>query len=55
LNPGGSARKERPAEALGDDRLWMVERLLGPVPPQAPNPATADGALPCLSRQRSTP
>jgi probable F420-dependent oxidoreductase len=34
------------AEALGYDSLWTVERLLYPVKPQTPYPATPDGALP---------
>ena len=34
------------AEALGYDSLWTVERLLYPVKPQTPYPATPDGSLP---------
>lgn len=34
------------AEALGYNSLWTVERLLWPVNPQAPYPATPDGSLP---------
>ena len=34
------------AEALGYDSLWTVERLLYPVNPQTPYPASADGSLP---------
>jgi probable F420-dependent oxidoreductase len=34
------------AEALGYDSLWTVERLLWPVKPQTPYPATPDGSLP---------
>jgi len=34
------------AEALGYHSLWTVERLLWPVEPQAPYPATPDGKLP---------
>ncbi len=34
------------AEALGYDSLWTVERLLYPVKPQTPYPATPDGLLP---------
>jgi len=34
------------AEALGYDSLWVTERLLYPVKPQTPYPATADGSLP---------
>jgi len=36
------------AEALGYDSLWTIERLLWPVKPQTPYPATADGLLPEL-------
>ena len=34
------------AEALGYDSLWTIERLLYPVQPQTPYPATPDGTLP---------
>jgi alkanesulfonate monooxygenase SsuD/methylene tetrahydromethanopterin reductase-like flavin-dependent oxidoreductase (luciferase family) len=34
------------AEALGYNSLWAIERLLWPVKPQTPYPATADGLLP---------
>lgn len=34
------------AEALGYENLWTVERLLYPVKPQTPYPATPDGLLP---------
>jgi probable F420-dependent oxidoreductase len=34
------------AEALGYHSLWTLERLLWPVNPQAPYPATPDGSLP---------
>jgi len=34
------------AEALGYDSLWTIERLLWPIKPQSPYPATADGSLP---------
>ncbi len=34
------------AEALGYHSLWTVERLLWPVHPQTPYPATPDGLLP---------
>jgi probable F420-dependent oxidoreductase len=34
------------AEALGYHSLWTVERLLFPVSPQSPYPATRDGVLP---------
>ncbi|HWP84412.1 MAG TPA: LLM class F420-dependent oxidoreductase [Terriglobia bacterium] len=34
------------AEELGYDNLWTIERLLYPLKPQTPYPATADGSLP---------
>src|SRR6478735_8419702 len=34
------------AEALGYESLWTIERLLWPVKPQTPYPATPDGLLP---------
>jgi probable F420-dependent oxidoreductase len=34
------------AEALGYASLWTVERLIYPVKPQTPYPATPDGSLP---------
>ena len=34
------------AEALGYNSLWTVERLLWPVKPKLPYPATPDGSLP---------
>ena len=34
------------AEALGYESLWTIERLLWPVKPQTPYPATRDGLLP---------
>lgn len=34
------------AEALSYDSLWVLDRLLWPVKPQTPYPATPDGSLP---------
>jgi probable F420-dependent oxidoreductase len=34
------------AEALGYESLWVTERLLYPVKPRSPYPATPDGSLP---------
>src|SRR5690242_19259160 len=34
------------AEQLGYDSLWTVDRLLCPVKPRTPYPATPDGSLP---------
>jgi probable F420-dependent oxidoreductase len=40
------AKGAQRAEALGYDSLWVTERLLWPVNPQNPYPATPDGSLP---------
>ena len=34
------------AEESGIDSLWVLERLLWPINPQSPYPATPDGSLP---------
>jgi len=34
------------AEELGYDSVWVIERLLWPVKPKTPYPATPDGSLP---------
>jgi probable F420-dependent oxidoreductase len=39
------------AEALGYHSLWTVERLLFPLQPQTPYPATPDGVLPEIYKQ----
>ncbi len=36
------------AEELGYDSLWVLERLLWPIAPKAPYPASPDGSLPTL-------
>jgi len=36
----------RKAEEYGFDSLWVLERLLSPIDPQTPYPATSDGHLP---------
>ncbi len=50
IGPIGTAanliRIAQRAEALAYDSLWAVERLLWPVKPQSPYPATQDGSLP---------
>src|SRR5437879_8164038 len=43
------------AEALGYDSLWTIERLLCPVKPQTPYPATPDGLLPELYKYSLDP
>ena len=40
------AKVAQRAEALAYDSLWTIERLLWPVKPQTPYPATPDGLLP---------
>jgi probable F420-dependent oxidoreductase len=40
------AKVAQRAEALGYHSLWTIERLLWPVKPQTPYPATPDGTLP---------
>jgi len=50
IGPLGSAESVKAvserAEALGYDSLWTIERLLYPLKPQTPYPATPDGSLP---------
>ena len=50
IGPVGSAeaviKVAQRAEALGYGSLWTIERLLWPVKPQTPYPATPDGLLP---------
>ena len=43
------------AEELGYDSLWVIERLLYPLNPKAPYPATADGSLPVAYRRSLDP
>ena len=45
----------RKAEDLGSDSLWVAERLLYPLNPKAPYPATADGSLPLPYRRSLDP
>jgi probable F420-dependent oxidoreductase len=44
--PDALSRVAQRAEAVGYDSLWTADRLLAPVAPRAPYPASADGALP---------
>jgi len=44
--PDAVTKVAQRAEALGYHSLWTVERLLYPVSPQSPYPATPDGSLP---------
>jgi probable F420-dependent oxidoreductase len=39
------------AEALGFDSLWVLDRLLYPVNPRTPYPASRDGVLPDLAKR----
>jgi probable F420-dependent oxidoreductase len=45
----------RRAEDLGFDSLWAAERLLYPLNPKSPYPATADGSLPLAYRRSLDP
>jgi probable F420-dependent oxidoreductase len=45
----------RLAENLGSDSLWAAERLLYPLNPKSPYPATADGSLPLAYRRSLDP
>jgi probable F420-dependent oxidoreductase len=45
----------RKAEDLGADSLWVAERLLYPLNPKSPYPATADGSLPPPYRRSLDP
>ncbi len=45
-SPKAIVEAAKRAEALGYDSLWVTERLLYPVRPQTPYPATPDGSLP---------
>ena len=40
------------AESLGYDSLWVLDRLLYPVAPRLPYPASPDGSLPRAYRRR---
>ena len=45
-SPEAMVRVAQRAEELGYDSLWVTERLLYPVSPQSPYPASPDGSLP---------
>jgi probable F420-dependent oxidoreductase len=53
--PEGLVAVARRAEEIGYDSLWVIERLLYPVQPQAPYPVTADGSLPLPYRRSLDP
>jgi probable F420-dependent oxidoreductase len=44
--PEALVRSAQRAEALGYHSAWVADRLLAPVAPRAPYPASADGSLP---------
>lgn len=44
--PDALTRAAQRAEALGYHSAWVADRLLAPVAPRSPYPATADGVLP---------
>jgi probable F420-dependent oxidoreductase len=44
--PDALVRVAQRAEALGYHSVWVADRLLAPVAPRAPYPASADGVLP---------
>ncbi len=45
-SPEAMVRVAQRAEELGYDSVWVTERLLYPIEPQTPYPATPDGSLP---------
>ncbi|MDP8951797.1 MAG: TIGR03619 family F420-dependent LLM class oxidoreductase [Actinomycetota bacterium] len=53
--PDALLQVARKAEDLGYDSLWVAERLLYPINPQAPYPGTADGSLPLAYRRSLDP
>jgi alkanesulfonate monooxygenase SsuD/methylene tetrahydromethanopterin reductase-like flavin-dependent oxidoreductase (luciferase family) len=53
--PDGIVAVARRAEEIGYDSLWIIERLLYPVQPRSPYPATADGSLPLPYRRSLDP
>ena len=53
--PNALLEVARLAEELGYDSLWVIERLLYPLNPKAPYPATADGSLPLAYRRSLDP
>ena len=53
--PESLIRFSKRAEDLGVDSLWVCERLLWPVSPKAPYPASADGSLPVQFQRELDP
>ncbi len=50
-SPRAIVEAAQQAEVLGYDSLWTCDRLLYPLKPQTPYPATPDGSLPSPFRQ----
>jgi probable F420-dependent oxidoreductase len=53
--PDALLKVARKVEELGSDSLWVAERLLYPLNPKSPYPATADGSLPLAYRRSLDP
>ena len=53
--PDALLKVARLGEDLGCDSLWVAERLLYPIDPKSPYPATADGSLPLPYRRSLDP
>lgn len=53
--PGLVGRFARRAEEIGYSTLWTADRLLYPVAPRSPYPATPDGSLPDFYRRSLDP
>jgi len=54
-NPDALIRGAQHAERIGFDTLWVADRLLYPVRPRNPYPATQDGSLPDYYRSVLAP
>ena len=50
-SPDAVVKAAQRAEELGYDSVWVIERLLYPLKPQTPYPATPDGSLPDIYKQ----
>ena len=53
--PAAVRSTARAAETLGYDSLWVMDRLLAPVEPRNPYPASSDGRLPVEQRTSLDP
>jgi probable F420-dependent oxidoreductase len=54
-SPAAITRAAREAESLGLDMLWACDRLLFPLHPRTPYPASADGKLPESAKRAMDP